>query len=95
MAAWRVEWLREGEGDWRAEQFEGPALDGGGGGEFVDALAGEGDGLAGEGGQVAEQVPVALTGSPPGVCLVASLALARGERRAGATGSAGAGCAGR
>jgi hypothetical protein len=34
-------WLLEGEGDRRAEQFEGPALDGGGAGELVDALSGE------------------------------------------------------
>src|ERR1019366_5362857 len=59
-------WLLKGEGDWRAEQFEGPALDGGGAGEFLDALSGEDDGLPVEGGQVLEQVAVAVGGQPAG-----------------------------
>src|ERR1035437_7210007 len=59
-------WLLEGEGDWRAEQFEGPALEGGGAGEFFDARSGEGDGLPVEGGQVLEQVAVAVGGQPAG-----------------------------
>ena len=83
-------WLREGEGGGSAEQFEGPGLDRGGGGELLDFLPGEADDLPGEGGQVAEQVLVAGDGQPGGVCLAASLALAWSDRCAGATGSAGA-----
>src|SRR6266487_3708322 len=58
----RVEWLLEGEWDWGAEQLEGLGLDGGGGGEPLDALSGEDDDLAGEGGQVCEQVLIAGDG---------------------------------
>src|SRR5258708_1308437 len=53
--AWRVEWLREGERDGGAEQFEDASLDGGRGGELLDFLAAEGDGLAGGGGEGAEE----------------------------------------
>src|SRR6266498_1156017 len=92
----RVEWLLEGERDWGAEQLEGSGLDGGGGGEPVDALSGEDDDLAGEGGQVGEQVLIAGDGQaaggvPRGVGLGASLAWAGSGRRAGVPGSAGAG----
>src|SRR6266516_4673693 len=38
-------WLLEGEGHRRAEQLEGPALDGRGTGEFLDFLPSEDDGL--------------------------------------------------
>src|ERR1019366_6772692 len=55
-------WLVEGEGDGRAEELEGAALDGGGIGEFLDPLAAEGDGLAVEGGQVVQQVAVFADG---------------------------------
>src|SRR6266516_2919082 len=61
-----VEWLPEGHGDGGAEQFEGAGLDGGGGGELLDALPGEADGLAVEGGQVAEEVAVAVGGQAAG-----------------------------
>lgn len=54
-----VEWLPEGQRRGGAEQLEGAGLDGGGGGELLDALPGEADGLAVEGRQVAEQVAVA------------------------------------
>ena len=57
-----VEWLPEGKGDGRAEQFEGRALDGCRAGEFLDFLAVEGHGLAVEGGQVVEQVAVFADG---------------------------------
>src|SRR5712691_6279203 len=59
-------WLLEGEGDGRAEQLEGAALDGRGIGEFLDALSGEADGLAVERGQVLEQVAVAVGGQAAG-----------------------------
>src|SRR6266542_787956 len=58
----RVERLLEGAGDWGAEQLDGSGLDGGGGGEPLDALSGEDDDLAGEGGQVGEQVLIAGDG---------------------------------
>src|SRR6266511_265991 len=59
---WRVEWLLEGQRDGGAEQLEGSGLDGGGAGELLDLLPGEGDGLPVEGGQVLEQVAVAIGG---------------------------------
>ncbi len=58
----RCYWLPEGEGHGGAEQFEGPALDGGGGGELLDLPPGEDDGLPVEGRQVVEQITVAVGG---------------------------------
>src|SRR6266550_2329405 len=61
-----VEWLLEGQRGGGAEQFEGAGLDWSSGGELLDALPGKADGLAVEGGQVAEQVAVAVDGQPAG-----------------------------
>lgn len=52
---------------------------------------GDVDGVAGEGGEVVEQVAEGVGGQVAGGGLMAVLACAFGDRRAGATGSAGAG----
>ncbi len=78
-------WLRDGLRDGGAEQFEGAALDGGGGGEFLDALSAEDDDLPVEGGEVGEQVAVAVDGQAVVVVLGAVLGLC--GTLAGATGS--------
>src|SRR5215510_4300848 len=62
-------WLRNGQWHGSAEQFEGSVLDRGRGGELVDLLPGEGDGLPVEGGQVGEKVAVAVDGQPIAVAL--------------------------
>ena len=46
--------LLQGERDGGAEQGEGLPLHGGGGDDLVDLLAADGDGVAGEGGQVVD-----------------------------------------
>ncbi len=66
-------WLLQAERDGRADQFEGTALDRGGGGELLDFLAADADDLAGEGGQVAEQVLVAADGQLVAVVLTGVL----------------------
>ena len=73
-----------------AEQLEGLPLEGGGGGDEPEAGqrgVGGGDGVQADGAQVGEQGGEAVhRAGRPGVCLVAALARARGERAAGATG---------
>jgi hypothetical protein len=64
-------WLLEGEGDRRAEQLEGPPLDRGWPGEFLDPLPAEGHGLAVGGGQAVEQVAVFTDGQLAAVALCA------------------------
>src|SRR6266542_1338879 len=60
-------WLREGVWDGLVEQFEGAALGGCGGGEDVGGgVGGQGDGVAGEGGEVVEQVVEGQGGEPVG-----------------------------
>jgi hypothetical protein len=57
---WWVFWLPDAEWDGGVEEFEGAALGGGGLGEHVGGGvgAGEADPIAGQGGQVSEQVLV-------------------------------------
>ena len=64
--------LREGERYRGAEEVEGAPLVWGWGGELVDGLAGDADGVAGQGGQVVEQAAEAAQG------LVAGSGLGRG-----------------
>src|SRR4051812_35178804 len=71
-AGW-VWWLREGERDVRRDEVEGSALGGGGCGEDVDMAAGEDGGVAGEGGEVVEQVAEAAHGVVVGVGFGAGL----------------------
>jgi len=71
------------------EQLEGLPLEGGRGGDEPEAGqggVGGGDGVRADGAQVAQQGGEAVYGQVTGVCLVAALAAARGERAAGATG---------
>jgi hypothetical protein len=90
---WRrcVEWLPEGQRDWGAEQFEGPGLDQGWGGELLDVLPGEDDGLPVEGGQVLEQVPVFTDGQLVAVVLGGVFGFGLGGAPGGGDGSAGSG----
>ncbi len=62
-------WLLEGEGDGRAEQLEGAALDGRRFGEFLDSLPGEGDALAVQRGKVIEEILVFADGQAVTVVL--------------------------
>jgi hypothetical protein len=52
----------EGEWDGGAEKLEGAALDGSRVGEFVEALTGEGDSVAGEASQVCDQPLIVVDG---------------------------------
>src|ERR1022692_2347376 len=84
-------WLLEGEGGGGAEQHECPALDGRGAGELLDPLPAEGDGLAVECGEVAEQVAVFADGELVAVVLCGVfgfglLGAAGGRDRAGGDG---------
>lgn len=83
--------LLQGDRDGGGEQIEGLPLRGGGEGDLVDLVAADGDGLAGEGGQVIEQVAEAAGWLAAGGGLRAALASAERERRAGATGLSRAG----
>ncbi len=75
---WGDVWcLREGEGYGGADQVEGAALGGGRGGELVDGLAADAYGVAGEGGQVVEQVAEAADGLPAGAGLEGGLGVCR------------------
>ena len=73
-------WLLEGEGNGRAEQLEGPALDRRWPGEFLDPLPAEGHGLAVEGERVVEQVAVFRTERLSLLCFAPSLLRAVCER---------------
>lgn len=53
-------WLLEGHGDGGAEQLEDAALDGCRGGDLLDSLPTEIDDLPVQGGEVVEQVFVAV-----------------------------------
>jgi hypothetical protein len=56
FSVWCCWCLLQGDRDGGGEQIEGLPLRGGGEGDLVDLVAADGDGLAGEGGQVIEQV---------------------------------------
>src|SRR5437773_5651106 len=84
-------WLRDGRWHGGAEQLEGAALGGGGGGELLDDLTGEGDGLPVEGGQVGEQVAVAVDGQPIAVALGGGFGLVLGGALCGRDGVGGGG----
>src|SRR2546423_10614800 len=68
-------WLRDGQWHGGAKQFEGAPLDRRGRGELVDGPAVEGDGLPVEGGEVGEQVAVAVDGQAVVVALGAVVGL--------------------
>src|SRR5207253_10805608 len=78
--------LLQGERDGGAEQGEGLPLHGGGGDDLVDLLAADGDGVAGEGGQVVDQVAEAVGGLPGGGGLVRGLVLGGGGAGGGGDG---------
>lgn len=54
---------REGEWDGGVEELEGAVLGGGGKGDLVEGAVAEGDGVAGQGGQVVEQAAEAVQGA--------------------------------
>ena len=87
-------WLRQGERDRGADELECFPLLAGRLGEHGHGggCAGEADLVAGQGGQVGEQAAEAAVGAAGLVVLVGGFGLgAPAERRAGATGSSGAG----